>query len=33
MPEPPTGLLTVIGLLLVIASHPFLRRSAHTDRV
>jgi hypothetical protein len=31
-PEPPTGMLTVIGLLLVIASHPFLRRSAHADR-
>jgi methionine-rich copper-binding protein CopC len=32
LPEPPTGLLTGIGLLLVIASHPFLRRSAHADR-
>jgi hypothetical protein len=32
LPEPPTGLLTAIGLLLVLASHPFLRRSARADR-
>lgn len=31
-PEAPTGLLTALGLLLVIASHPFLRRSGHADR-
>jgi hypothetical protein len=31
-PEPPTALLTVFGLLLVLAAHPFIRRSAHADR-
>jgi hypothetical protein len=27
MPEPPTGLLTALGLLLIVAAHPLLRRS------
>ena len=27
-----TPLLTVLGLLLIVAAHPFIRRSAHADR-
>jgi hypothetical protein len=32
MPEPPTGLLTALGLLLIVAAHPLLRRSTGRDR-
>jgi hypothetical protein len=31
-PEAPATLLTAIGLLMIVAAHPFIRRSAHADR-
>jgi hypothetical protein len=27
-----TSLLTAMGLLMIVAAHPFIRRSAHADR-